>query len=82
MYAVVSLPLMTSSNVFCEPYVFLSTGAMSLPPFHGPASEGAQNTLFGFARYPVLPDTMRKYVPLALNMPGASYAPPARRLSV
>jgi len=77
MYVVCSVPLMTNSNVFCESYVFFSAGAMSVPPFQGPEREAAQNTLFGFDRQPVLPDTIKKYVSLALKIPGASYAPPA-----
>lgn len=51
---------MVSSKVFCELYVFSDCGAMSEPPVHGPDSEVAVNTLLGFARQPVLPDTMRK----------------------
>jgi hypothetical protein len=72
MYVVRWEPLMVSSNVFCDPYVFSLAGAMSSPPFQGPLSEVAQNTLLGLARQPVLPDTMRKKMPSALKSPGAS----------
>jgi hypothetical protein len=60
MYVVCLDPLTVSSNVFCEPYVFWSVGAMSVPPVHGPAIDFDQKTLFGLARHPVLPETMRK----------------------
>lgn len=77
MYVICWEPLMVSSKVFCELYVFSDSGAMFEPPVHGPDREVAVKTLFGFALHPVLPDTMRKYTPPAKNRPGASYAPPA-----
>ena len=59
--------------------MFSASGAISLPPDHGPLIEEAVKTLFGLARQPVLPETIRKYTPPTLNNPGASYAPAAVR---
>jgi hypothetical protein len=77
MYVVCWEPLMVSSKVFWDPYVFSDSGAMLEPPVQGPDKEVAVKTLFGLALQPVLPDTMRKYTPPAKKIPGASYAPPA-----
>ena len=63
MYVVCELPAIVSTNVDWELYVFVDSGAMSVPPDQGPARLVAQKTLSGFGRYPVLEDTMRKYTP-------------------
>ena len=69
---------MVRMYVLCPPNVFFALGPTHGEGccVHGPKMEGAENMRASLGSHPVHPDVIIQYVPLCLNMAGASFCPP------